>query len=184
MRKLSLFLVLFCMMFLCACQNLNSSNKSNVETEDNFSDTVAEINENDVYEKGYDLPVDEKAGKLAEEECEEIMGKIEEVYKKADKGIASNVVLSDETILQMKEIIKATGNPITSPEPYAVMENYKKLEDFLYACMNGEKGSAVIYELNYSGGVSRKEYIFDGTDLYLLAAGGICRRRNIIRALL
>ena len=178
MRKLSLFLVLFCMMFLCACQNLNSSNKSNVETEDNFSDTVAEINENDVYEKGYDLPVDEKAGKLAEEECEEIMGKIEEVYKKADKGIASNVVLSDETILQMKEIIKATGNPITSPEPYAVMENYKKLEDFLYACMNGEKGSAVIYELNYSGGVSRKEYIFDGTDLYLLAAGGIWNRNN------
>ena len=161
MRKLSLFLVLFCMMFLCACQNLNSSNKLNVETEDNFSDTVAELNENDVYEKGYDLPVDEKAGKLAEEECEEIMGKIEEVYKKADKGIVSNVVLSDETILQMKEIIKATGNPITSPEPYAVMENYKKLEDFLYACMNGEKGSAVIYELNYSGGVSRKEYIFD-----------------------
>ena len=57
MRKLSLFLVLFCMMFLCACQNLNSSNKLNVETEDNFSDTVAELNENDVYEKGYDLPI-------------------------------------------------------------------------------------------------------------------------------
>ena len=178
MKKISLFLLIFCMMFLGACQNGDSSSKSSTETEVNSSDTVVEINEKDVYEKGYDLPVDEKAGELAKEECKEIMEMIEDIYINADKGIASNVVLSDETILQMKEIIMETGNPITSPEPYAVMENYKKLEDFLYACMNGEKGSAVVYELNYSGSVSRKEYIFDGTDMYLLATGGIWNRNN------
>lgn len=162
MKKKSLFLLIFCMMFLSACQNGDSSSKSSTETEVNSSDTVVEINEKDVYEKGYDLPVDEKAGELAKEECKEIMEMIEDIYINADKGIASNVVLSDETILQMKEIIIETGNPITSPEPYAVMENYKKLEDFLYACMNDEKGSAVVYELNYSGSVSRKEYILMG----------------------
>ena len=178
MKKISLFLLIFCMMFLGACQNGDSSSKSSTETEVNSSDTVVEINEKDVYEKGYDLPVDEKAGELAKEECKEIMEMIEDIYINADKGIASNVVLSDETILQMKEIIIETGNPITSPEPYAVMENYKKLEDFLYACMNDEKGSAVVYELNYSGSVSRKEYIFDGTDMYLLATGGIWNRNN------
>lgn len=169
MRTIYLALLIFCMMFLSACQNGNTSEGINIETEVDVSDTVAETDEKEVYKKGYNLPVDEESGKQAKEECKEVMEMIAEIYRNADKGIASNAVLSDETMLQMKEMIKKNGQPVTSSEPYASMENYEKMENFLYACIDGEKGSAVIYEVNYDGGIGRMEYIFDGTDMYLLA---------------
>lgn len=178
MRIIYLAFLIFCMMFFSACQNGSLSEKTNMETEVDASDTVAEAEEKEMYEKGYNLPVGEKAGKQAEEECKEVMEMIAEIYRSADKGIASNVVLSDETILQMKETIKGTGQPVITLEPYAAMENYKEMENFLYACMDGEKGSVVVYELNYDGGVERMEYIFDGTDMYLLATRAVWNQKD------
>ena len=137
MRMIYLALLICGMMFLSACQNENPSEEIGVETEVPSADTVAETDERDVFEKGYNLPVDEEAGKRAEEECKEVMEMIAEIYRNADKGIASNVVLSDETMCQMKEVIKETGQPVTSSETYATMENYEKMEEFLYACMDG-----------------------------------------------
>ena len=178
MRMIYLALLIFGMMFLSACQNENPSEEIGVETEVPSADTVAETDERDVFEKGYNLPVDEEAGKRAEEECKEVMEMIAEIYRNADKGIASNVVLSDETMCQMKEVIKETGQPVTSSETYATMENYEKMEEFLYACMDGKKGSAVIYEVNYDGGIGRREYFFDGTDMYVLAARAVWNQKN------
>ena len=178
MRMIYLALLIFGMMFLSACQNENPSEEIGVETEVPSADTVAETDERDVFEKGYNLPVDEEAGKRAEEECKEVMEMIAEIYRNADKGIASNVVLSDQTMCQMKEVIKETGQPVTSSETYATMENYEKMEEFLYACMDGKKGSAVIYEVNYDGGIGRMEYFFDGTDMYVLAARAVWNQKN------
>ncbi len=178
MRMKYLALLILGMMFLSACQNENSSEEISVETMVSSSDTVVETDERDVFEKGYNLPVDEEAGKRAEEECKEVMEMIAEIYRNADKGIASNVVLSDEIMCQMKEVIKETGQSVISSEAYATMENYEKMEEFLCACMDGEKGSAVIYEVNYDGGIGRMEYIFDGTDMYVLAARAVWNQKN------
>lgn len=178
MQKLSFSLLIVCMVFLSACQNEDSLKETDIETGIHLSGTEIVTDEKSVYEKGYNLPVNEEAGKQAEEECKKIMRLIEDIYKGADKGTASNVVLSDETILQMKQTIKENGQTVTSPEPYAVMENYKKMEDFLDTCINGEEGTVVLYELNYSGGVERNEYFFDGKDMYLLAVGGIWNQKN------
>lgn len=178
MRIIYLAILIFCMVFLSACQNESPSEETNVESEVFASDTVVETDERSVFEKGYNLPVDEDAGKRAEEECKEVMNMIAEIYRTADKGIDSNVVLSDETMCQMKEVIMETGQLVTSAETYATMENYEKMEDFLCACMDGEKGSAVIYEVNYDGGIGRMEYIFDGTDMYVLAARAVWNQKN------
>lgn len=178
MRMIYLALLIFCMVFLNGCQNKNFSKETNVETEVSSADTVAEIDEGDVFEKGYNLPIDEEAGERAKEECKEVMEMIAEIYRNADKGIASNVVLSDETMCQMKGVIKETGQSVISSETYDTMENYEKMEKFLYACMDGEKGSAVIYEVNYDGGIGRMEYIFDGTDMYVLAARSVLDQKN------
>lgn len=139
-----------------------------------------EIDDKDIetYEKGYNLPVDEEAGKEVEEECKEVMKMVEKIYINADKGTASNIVLSNDTILQMKEIIKKIKQPVTSPEPYAVMKNHQKMEKFLYACMKGKQGSVVLYELNHNGSMGRMEYCFDGRDMYLLAAGAVWNQKN------
>ena len=47
------------------------------------------------------------------------------------------------------------------------MKNGSVLKD----CLNGEDTSVILYSLSNSGGVSRKEYIFDGSEMYLLTAG-------------
>ena len=59
---------------------------------------------------GYGLPVDEQEEKEAENDCRAMMERIYEIYKEADKGIASNVVLTDETILELQKKLMETSN--------------------------------------------------------------------------
>ncbi|MDO4275776.1 MAG: DUF6070 family protein [Eubacteriales bacterium] len=129
-------------------------------------------------EKGYNLPVDEEAGEQAKKDCREVMGMIADIYKSADKGSASNVVISHEVMLRMKAVIKETGYPVTSSETYAVMENYEKMDTFLQSCLDGKKGTALMYQVYSNGGIGRMEYVFDGTDMYLLAVGAAWDQKN------
>jgi len=98
------------------------------------------------------------------------METVAEIYRSADKGEASNVVLSDETMVQMKEVIKETGYPVISSETYSVMENYEKMEKFLLRSGQSKAGTIILYEVDWDGGVSRSKYIYDGTDMYVLWA--------------
>ena len=121
-------------------------------------------------EKGYDLPIDARQREKTEEDCKEMMGLISDLYKNADKGCASNVVIADEVIDQMVEKLKATGCPVAITEIYSNMENYKKLEEFLNASLAGSSGSAIVYEIHSDGGIGRYKYFYDGKDMYVLSA--------------
>lgn len=138
--------------------------KEYVESKDREADADRQI------EKGYDFPIDVRQREEAEEDCKEMMGLISELYKNADKGCASNVVISDEVIDQMVKKLKATGCPVTITEIYSNMENYKKLEDFLNAVIAGRGGSAVVYKIHSDGGIGRYKYSYDGKDMYVLSA--------------
>ena len=63
-------------------------------------------------QKGYDLPVEEGDWKEAEADCKMMMGLILDIYRQADKGEASNIVLNDETLLAMQEKVSETGFPV------------------------------------------------------------------------
>lgn len=182
MRMIYLALLILGMVYLSACQNENPSEETKIETkietETSSLDTVAEIDERDVFEKGYNLPVNKEAGKRAEEECREVMEMTAEIYIAADKGDASDVVLSDEAMLRMKAVIKEKGQPVISSETYAAMENYEKMEKFLYDCSAGKKGSVVMYEVGYDGGIGRDEYVFDGIDMYVLETRAVWSEKN------
>ncbi len=119
-------------------------------------------------EKGYDLPVDALLRKEAEEDLQEMMELIGEIYVKADKGNASNVVLSKETVSKMQEKLKRTGKPVIMSGIYANMENFEKADNFLKKCAEGISGQTVIYEIHSGGGISRMKFFFDGTDMYVL----------------
>lgn len=121
-------------------------------------------------EKGYDLPASDSERKEAENDCKERMELIAELYKNADKGCASNVIIADEVIDQMAEKLKRIGCPVTVAAVYSNMENDKELEDFLNASIAGRSGSAVCYEIHSDGGVGRYKYIYDGKDMYILSA--------------
>lgn len=160
--------MLMCSVLLCACNHNRKSMKSEFAEKDGEKE-YAESTDRQI-EKGYDLPIDARQRAEAEEDCKEMMGLILELYKNADKGSASNVVIADEVIDQMVEKLKATGCPVTITEIYSNMENYMKLEDFLNAAIAGRGGSAVVYEIHSDGGIGRHKYSYDGKDMYVLSA--------------
>lgn len=82
-----------------------------------------------------------------------------------------NVVLSDETMEQMQKTIGKFGYSVITTQAYSTMCNYEQADQFLKDCVNGKEGSAALYSLSSSGGFSRKEYTFDGSDMYLLSTG-------------
>lgn len=123
------------------------------------------------WKKGYDLPVRESEKTEAEEGCIKVMELIAETYKSADKGEATNVILSDETLFEMRDKIKETGDTVYAKVSYSNMKNYKQVDRFLKDCKNGKKASVVIYAIRSDGGIGRSKYIFDGMDMYQLEAG-------------
>ena len=127
---------------------------------------------------GYDLPVNDVEREEAEADCKRVMELIFSIYEQADKGKASNVVLSDEIVLEMQNKIKKTGCPVYTVVLYSNMENEKKMENFLKACMEGETGSIVVYEIRADGGIGRMKYIFDGADMYVLSVSAVWNEEN------
>lgn len=130
------------------------------------------------WKKGYDLPVDEQEEKEAKNDCRKKMELISDIYQTADKGTASNVVLREETIMEMQKRLMDTGCPVAVPIPYANMENYERMNAFLHACMEGKSGCAVVYEIQNDGGIGRMYYMFDGADMSVISAKGVWNDQN------
>lgn len=130
------------------------------------------------WEKGYGLPVDEQEEKEAENDCKKMMEIIFDIYETADKGIASNVVLNDETVLEMQKKLMETGCPVGTSVKYSDMGNYERVDRFLAECMDGKSGSVVIYQIHDDGSVGRMKFIFDGAEMYVVSASGIWNNNN------
>ena len=130
------------------------------------------------WEKGYGLPVDEQEEKEVENDCRAMMERIYEIYKEAGKGTASNVVLTDETILELQKKLMETGYPVATLVTYSNMENYERVDSFLEDCTAGKSGSVVIYEIHDDGGIGRMKFIFDGTDMYVVSAGSVWNKNG------
>ena len=133
----------------------------------------AEEEDEEQWQKGYGLPVDEQEEKEAENDCRAMMERIYDIYKDADKGMASNVVLTDETIFEMQKKLMETNYPVATSAAYSNMENYESVDTFLYDCAAGKSGSVVIYEIHNDGGIGRMKFLFDGTDMYVISAGSV-----------
>lgn len=164
--------------FVCACGKEDSIvSESLVEDTKEVSSTEeiksAEEEAAEQWEKGYGLPVDEQEEKEAENDCRAMMEHIYEIYKEADKGTASNVVLNDETILELQKKLMETGYPVVTLVTYPNMENYESVDSFLEDCASGKSGSIVIYEIHDDGAIGRMKFIYDGTDMYVVSAGSV-----------
>ena len=179
-KKKSILLIMVFLIgcFICACGKEDSvAGESLVEdTEEVFSTEETESAEEEAaeqWEKGYGLPVDEQEEKEAENDCRAMMEHIYEIYKEADKGTASNVVLTDETILELQKKLMETGYPVVTLVTYSNMENYESVDSFLEDCASGKSGSIVIYEIHDDGAIGRMKFIYDGTDMYVVSTGSV-----------
>ncbi len=176
-KKKSMLLIMIFLIgcFVCACGKEDSiAGESLVEDTEKVSFTEetksAEEEAAEQWEKGYGLLVDEQEEKEAENDCRAMMERIYDIYKEADKGTASNVVLSDEIIFGLQKKLMETGYPVTTLVTYSNMENYESVDSFLEDCTAGKSGSVVIYEIHDDGGIGRMKFIFDGTDMYVVSA--------------
>ena len=143
LKKKSILLIMVFLMgsFVCACGKEDSvTGESLVED----TEEVSSMEETkSAEEKGYGLPVDEQEEKEAENDCRAMMERIYDIYKDADKGTASNVVLTDETILELQKKLMETEDPVATLVTYSDMENYESVDSFLEDCTAGESGSVV-----------------------------------------
>lgn len=184
-KKKSILLIMVFLIgcFVCACGKEKSVvGETLVEDTEEVSSTEetksAEEEAAEQWEKGYGLPVDEQEEKEAANDCKKMMELIFDIYKDADKGTASNVVLNDETVLEMQKRLMETGCPVSTLVTYSNMENYESVDRFLEECTDGKSGSVVIYEIHGDGGIGRMKFIFDGTEMYVVSAGGIWSDNN------
>ena len=93
---------------------------------------------------------------------------ISEVYQSADKGTASNVVIDDETMNEIKDMLSGAGYLVADTDLYASMRNYNAMDQFLNNCTSGKIGEVVLFLVRIDGGITRSKYFFDGEDMYEL----------------
>lgn len=176
-------MVLVLVVLMCSCkksyeapgENLNEDTDEFISEE---SIKKAEELAADQLEKGFDLPIPHSERKEAEEDCNNMMELILDIYKHADKGTASSIVLSDETILEMQRKVKETGWPVTTRVLYSNMQNHESVDNFLKECREGKSNSIVTYEVHSDGGIGRMKYTFDGIDMYVLCTGAAWGEEN------
>ena len=184
-KKKSILLIMVFLIgcFVCACGKEKSVvGETLVEDTEEVSSTEetksAEEEAAELWEKGYGLPVDEQEEKEAANDCKKMMELIFDIYKDADKGTASNVVLNDETVLEMQKRLMETGCPVSTLVTYSNMGNYESVDSYLENCAAGERGSVVVYEIHSDGGIGRIKYIYDGTDMYVVSAGSVWNKNG------
>lgn len=178
---LSMVFLVVCLLYACGKEE-SVAGKSLVEDTEEISSTEetksAEEKAAEQWEKGYDIQVDEQERKEVETDCKKLMELYLDIYETADKGIASNVVLDDQTVLEMQKKVKDAGYPIVTMVTYSNMENYESVDSFLKECMERKSGSVVIYEVYSDGGLGRMKFSFDGTDMYVVSTRGIWNANN------
>ena len=177
-KSILLIMIFLIGCFVCACgkEDSNAGGSLGEDTEKGFSTEKTKSSEEEAVEqwrKGYGLPVDEHEEKRAVNDCRAMMDHIYDIYKEADKGTASNVVLSDEIVVELQKTLIETGYPVTTLVPYSNMVNYKSVDYFLKDCTAGKRGSVVIYKIYYDGGIGRMKFIFDGSEMYVVSARSV-----------
>ncbi len=132
-----------------------------------------------VWEKGYRLPLEQAVKEEAEEDCKNAMEKIRSVYIEADKGDASNPILEEEVLSQMCTVLRETGRPVTAAGLHYRMENDDKMDAFLADCKSGKEGKLILYQMNKGGGINRSQFIFDGTEMYVIDTVSAWNEENV-----
>lgn len=182
-RNLGRYLCAVCILVLSGIAGCSNVPQTKIHIPENDSKELASKQNNskeeqEQLEKGYNLPIDDNERKEAERDCKKVMNLISDIYKHAEKGETSNVVLSDDTVLKMQDKLKETRCPVTTAVTYSNMENYKDMENFLKKCQGNKSSQKVIYEIRSDGGINRMKYIFNGTDMYVLSTSAIWDKEN------
>ena len=162
-KKIQRIILVIFTAFLCS--SFAGCRPKNNETQDKGSSK-------DIYERGYDLPIDSAEQEEAEKDCADMMESIRDIYEEADKGTSLNAVISQETAVKMQQIIAEKDVPAAVSGFDVDMMNYDAMEDFLDEASEGDQSEIILYRIHTDGTVSREKFTFDGKDMYSLYTKG------------
>lgn len=151
-------------MALCGVLLLSACSREVMKLEDTIDP--------EVWEKGYDLPIDQNEEKEAKEDCIKVLELIQEMYK----NIGSEAISEEKTenLRRIGETLAQKGSPVIAGDSsLSAMLNYEKMDTFLMRASQGKACEELLYELHPDGSVSRKKYSFDGKDMYVLDCIGL-----------
>ena len=174
-----IFLLIFTALLCCVSSGCSHKNTAAEDKESNKDTSISdetedtgELSEAEIYERGYDLPIDSAEQEEAEKDCAEMMKAIRGIYEEADKGTSINAVISQETAIKMQQTIAEKDVPATVSGFDVDMINYNAVEDFLDEASAGNQSEIILYRIHTDGTVSREKFTFDGKDMYSLYTKG------------
>ena len=136
--------------------------------------THAEISTEDettgYLEKGYDLAVDQREMEQADEETNTFLDQLGNMYLSYWNEEHGEYEVPDEVLEETAYSLAENGYVIRADAFYSNIRNEEKFELFLNNSSDGKRGHIVLYELGTRASVTRNKYIFDGSDMYVLAS--------------
>lgn len=169
-RRAVIIIPLITAMCLTGCERNNTGYRElNItETEAIPDQEEADVNEQEIFAKGYNLPVSQKDIDQTEKETEELLDLIEDLYQ---PYLKDETTVPEDVLENMANVLANKGYLVKIDGIYSNIRNEKILEEFLIDAKEGKQGSAVLYELRTRGSVTRYEYSFDGSDMYVFSSG-------------
>lgn len=112
------------------------------------------------------------AERFTKEEWEAVYGEDERENSKDNAGdrFGNDIESSMENGAELKvKALADKGKCVIGTGTYDNMNHYQKFEAFLEQSEAGRSGTETLYTVTSSGDVRRQQYLFDGTDMYVLS---------------
>ena len=152
-RAFKSMIVLVCLLFLSGCAAGKRGSRDNAEKqpEESVGSMLSDGQEaDDNYETDY-IDMEENEKQSINNLISDLGGVCKDIYIRADKGDASNVVLDEETVHAMAEAAAARGWAVTCGSYDHNMLNYEDVDRALKGAAEGETLQTEFYEITTSG---------------------------------
>ena len=156
------------MLFIClsGCEK-NIEYQEVTDTEEYAVSDQEERDDQEAFEKGYNLPILQNDIERVEKETEELLDCIEDMYRPYQDDEA---MIPEDVQEEMADVLADKGYIIRTDRVYSNIRNEELFERFLTDARNGKQGSVILYELEAAAAVDRYEYEFDGVNMYLYSS--------------
>ncbi len=172
-RLLADVILVLLVMCLAGCKRWDTEYQEiNIAETEAVSDREeADSSYQDKFAKGYDLSIAQTDIDQAENEMEDLLDIIENMYLPYINEEYEEIEIPENVLGKMADILAAKGYLVKADGIYSNIKNEEILDRFLIDSGESKKGSVVLYELRTRGVVARYKYSFDGSDMYVFASG-------------
>lgn len=147
-------IILSCLISLAGCaaaEKRGNSSEAGVEAEGSEKELQTQSRDtDDIYQTDY-IDIEEKGKQKINERMSELGSLCKNIYVKADKGDASNVVLEEDMVHKMTEAAAARGWAVTCGSYDQNMLNYESVDQALSTAAEGNEAETEFYEITTSG---------------------------------